>query len=53
MPGLSQYVKQRIPRDVLIGNVFARLVHPPELAPMVQTLSNTLAIAVGCAMRET
>ncbi|MCC6405278.1 MAG: type IV pilus assembly protein PilM [Candidatus Yanofskybacteria bacterium] len=53
MPGLAQYVKQRIPRDVLIGNVFARLVHPEELAPLVQTLSNTLAIAVGCAMRET
>jgi type IV pilus assembly protein PilM len=53
MPGLSQYVKQRIPRDVLIGNVFARLMHPPELVPMIQTLSNTLSIAVGCAMRET
>jgi type IV pilus assembly protein PilM len=53
MPGLSQYVKQRIPRDVLIGNVFARLIHPTELTPMLQTLSNTLSIAVGCAMRET
>lgn len=53
MPGLSQYVKQRIPRDVLIGNIFARLVYPPELTPLVQTLSNTLSVAVGCAMRET
>lgn len=53
MPGLAQYVKQRIPRDVLIGNVFARLVHPPELEPLLQQLSNTLAVAVGCAMRET
>lgn len=53
MPGLSQYVKQRMPRDVLIGNVFARLIYPPELAPLLQTLSNTLSIAVGCAMRET
>ncbi len=52
MPGLSQYVKQRIPRDVLIGNVFARLIYPPELTPLLQTLSNTLSIAVGCAMRE-
>jgi len=51
MPGLSQYVKQRIDRDVLVGNVFARLVFPPELTPLVQTLSNTLAIAVGAAMR--
>ena len=53
MPGLSQYVKQRISRDVLIGNVFARLIYPPELTPLLQTLSNTLSIAVGCAMRET
>jgi type IV pilus assembly protein PilM len=53
MPGLSQYVKQRIPRDVLIGNVFARLIYPQELTPLLQTLSNTLSIAVGCAMRET
>lgn len=52
MPGLAEYVKQRIPREVLIGNIFARLVHAPELAPLAQTLSNTLVIAVGCAMRE-
>lgn len=53
MPGLTQYVKQRIERDVLVGNVFARLVYPQELAPLTQTLSNTLAIAVGAAMRPT
>lgn len=53
MPGLAQYIKQRIPRDVLIGNIFARLLYPPELTPLVQPLSNALAIAVGCAMRET
>ncbi len=53
MPGFAQYVKQRIPRDVLIGNVFARLVYPQELTPLLQTLNNTLAIAIGCAMRET
>jgi len=51
MPGLTQYVKQRIDRDVLVGNVFARLVHPQELAPLVQSLSNTLVVAVGAAMR--
>ena len=53
MPGLANYVKQRIPRDVLVGNVFARLVYPPELTPILQHLSNSLAIAVGAAMRET
>jgi type IV pilus assembly protein PilM len=53
MPGLTAYVKQRIGRDVLVGNVFARLVYPQELTPLLQTLSNTLAIAVGAALRET
>ena len=53
MPGLAQYIKQRIDRDVLVGNVFARLVYPQELTPILQSLSNTLAIAVGAAMRET
>lgn len=51
MPGLPGYLKQKIDRDVLVGNVFARLLYPQELAPLVQALSNTLAIAVGSAMR--
>jgi len=51
-PGLSQYVKDRISRDVFIGNVFARLIYPQELGPLTQTLSNTISIAVGAAMRE-
>ncbi len=48
---LSSYINERIGRPVLVGNVFARLQYPPELSPVVQQLSNTLAIAVGCAMR--
>lgn len=52
MPGLANYLKQRISRDVLVGNVFARMVVPQELAPLQQALSNTLSIAVGAAMRE-
>ena len=53
MPGLTDYFKKRIDRDVLVGNVFARVIHPPELTPIIGTLSNTFAIAVGAAMRET
>jgi type IV pilus assembly protein PilM len=53
MPCLAQYIKQRIDRDVLVGNVFARIVYPQELTPILQNLSNTLSIAVGAAMRET
>lgn len=53
MPGLTAYVKQRMNWDILVGNVFARLIYPQELTPLLQTLSNTLAIAVGAALRET
>jgi Tfp pilus assembly PilM family ATPase len=53
MPGLADYFKKRLDRDVLVGNVFARVVHPPELAPIISSLSNTFAIAVGAGMRET
>lgn len=53
MPGLASYFKQKVDRDVLVGNVFARVVHPPELAPVIAALSNAFAVAVGAAMRET
>jgi type IV pilus assembly protein PilM len=53
MPGLASHFKQKLDRDVLVGNVFARVIHPPELAPIISSLSNTFAIAVGAAMRET
>ncbi len=51
-PGLAQYVKDRIGRDVFIGNVFARLMYPEELGPLTQSLSSTISVAVGAAMRE-
>lgn len=51
MPGLTQYVKRRIDRDVLVGNIFARLIHPDEIGPLAQPLSNSLAVAAGAAMR--
>ena len=51
MPGFTGYLKQKIDRDILIGNVFARLIYPTELTPLVQTLSNTFSVAIGAAMR--
>lgn len=53
MPGFTGYLKQKIDRDILVGNVFARLIYPTELTPLVQTLSNTFSIAIGAAMRPT
>lgn len=53
MPNFLNYFQQRLGRDVLVGNVFSRIVYPPELAPAIQELSNTFSIAAGLAMRET
>ena len=52
MPNFTNYFKQRLGRDVFVGNVFARIMYPPQLSPIVQELSNNLSIAAGLAMRE-
>ncbi|MDP2647900.1 MAG: type IV pilus assembly protein PilM [Candidatus Yanofskybacteria bacterium] len=52
MPDFVNYFKQRLGRDVYIGNVFARIIHPQELTPVIQELSNNFSVASGLAMRE-
>lgn len=52
MPNFVNYVKQKLGRDVYVGNVFSRVVYPPALEPMLPELSNTFAVATGLAMRE-
>lgn len=52
MPNFVNYFKERLGRDVFMGNVFSRIVYPQELTPIVQELSNTFSIAAGLAMRE-
>jgi type IV pilus assembly protein PilM len=52
MPNFVNYFKQRLGREVFVGNVFSRVIYPTELTPVVQELSNNFAIAAGLAMRE-
>ncbi len=52
MPSFVNYFKERLGREVYVGNVFSRIVHPQELTPLVQELSNNFSIAAGLAMRE-
>ena len=52
MPNLVQYFKERLGREVYVGNVFSRIVHPQELTPIIQELSNNFSVAAGLAMRE-
>ena len=52
MPNFVNYFKERLGRDVFVGNVFSRVVYPQELTPVIQQLSNNFAVAAGLAMRE-
>lgn len=52
MPNFVDYFRQRLGRDVFVGNVLARVVYPSELTPAVQEISNNFAVATGLAMRE-
>ncbi|MEK7515104.1 MAG: type IV pilus assembly protein PilM [Patescibacteria group bacterium] len=52
MPSFVEYFTKRLARDVIVGNAFSRVVFPQQLAPVIQELSNTLAVATGLAMRE-
>ena len=52
MPNFINYFKQKLGRDVYVGNVFARIVYPQALTPIVQELSNNFSVAAGLAMRE-
>lgn len=52
MPNFVQYFKERLGRDVFVGNVLARVLFPSELTPAVQEISNNFAVATGLAMRE-
>lgn len=52
MPYFVEYFKEKIGREVYVGNVFSRIVHPPELTPVLQELSNNFSVAAGLAMRE-
>ncbi|MBX4211623.1 MAG: pilus assembly protein PilM [Candidatus Yanofskybacteria bacterium] len=52
MPNFVNYFKQKLGKDVYVGNVFARIVYPQELTPIIQELSNNFSVAAGLAMRE-
>ncbi len=52
MPNFLNYFKEKLGRDVFLGNAFARVTYPPGLQPVIQELSSTFAVAAGLAMRD-
>ena len=51
MPKFLEYFKNKLAMDVSLGNPFARLVYPKEIAPLAAELGPVFAIATGLAMR--
>ena len=52
MPNFLNYFKQRLGRDVFIGNALARVVYPKGLEKNIGELASTFAVAAGLAERE-
>lgn len=52
MPNFVNYFRQKLDRDVFVGNALARIVYPQTLSPVIQELASTFVVAIGLAMRE-
>jgi len=51
MPKFSEYFKNKLSLDVAIGNPFARLIYPKEIAGLINELGPVFSVAIGLAMR--
>ncbi|MBU2579543.1 type IV pilus assembly protein PilM [Patescibacteria group bacterium] len=49
--GFADYLTTKLSIDVSLGNPFARVFYPPELAPILKEIGPPLAVAVGLSMR--
>jgi len=52
MPGFIDYFKEKLGRDILVGNSFSRLIYPNDLEPIIPELSSMFPIAIGLGMRD-
>lgn len=52
LPSLIDYLSQSLGIKAFIANPWARVAHPRELEPTMETVAPRMAIAIGLAMRE-
>jgi type IV pilus assembly protein PilM len=52
MPGFVEYFKEKLGREVILGNPLSRLIHPRELDPITGELSSIFSVALGLGMRD-
>lgn len=52
LPGLTTYLESVLQLKVLIGDPWARVSYPQELAPVLKEIGPGLAVAIGLALRD-
>ena len=52
MPGLRDYFTEKLGKEALIGNPFKNVSYSKDLEPALRSLSPSLSVAVGLAMRK-
>lgn len=52
MPGIKEYFTEKLGKEAVIGDPFKYVSYNRPLEPVLRTLSSSLSIAVGLAMRK-
>ncbi|HEY4520505.1 MAG TPA: type IV pilus assembly protein PilM [Candidatus Paceibacterota bacterium] len=52
MPHFKEYFEKKLGRPIVTGNALARVISSPHIQPLIGEISNTFAVALGLAMRE-
>ena len=52
LPGLAEFLAEKLNIKVIIGDPWARIVYPAELRPLLDELAPRFGVAVGLALRE-
>lgn len=52
IPGLANHLAQELNVPVHLGDPWARIVYPEDLAPMLKEIGPSMAVSVGLAMRH-
>jgi type IV pilus assembly protein PilM len=52
VPGLANYIAEKLNVPVHLGDPWARIVYPEDLTPVLAEIGPSMAVSVGLAMRE-
>lgn len=52
MPGLVEYLEERLKIDVVAGDPFSRIAYPQKLKPIIDEIGHEFTVAAGLALRS-